>query len=131
MKDQSPHECRLDKWLWSARFFKTRSIAKEAISSGKIRCKGERCKPSKNIQIGDELIIRIGYDDRMIIVKALSEIRRSATEAQKLYQETPESEAKRQQASIARKAGMQGVQTEGRPTKKQRRQIHSFRQSIS
>ncbi|MFD1260832.1 RNA-binding S4 domain-containing protein [Entomomonas asaccharolytica] len=129
MTEQVNEQCRLDKWLWAARFFKTRIIAKEAIAGGKVHCQGERCKPSKNIRIGDELTIRIGYDDRVVIVKELSEIRKGASDAQMLYQETAESVQKRQQAAIDRKLGMQGIQTEGRPTKKQRRQIHQFRQS--
>lgn len=122
-------QCRLDKWLWAARFFKTRNIAKEAIMGGKVHCHGERCKPSKNVTIGEELIIRIGYDERNIIVKGLAEIRHNFSEAQKLYEETSDSVRRREKASIARKMGMQGIQTEGRPTKKQRRQIHQFRQS--
>lgn len=129
MTEQVNEQCRLDKWLWAARFFKTRNIAKEAIAGGKVHCQGERCKPSKNIRIGDELTIRIGYDDRVVIVKDLSEIRKGAPDAQKLYQETAESIQKREQAAANRKLGMQGIQTEGRPTKKQRRQIHQFRQS--
>lgn len=129
LTEQTNDQCRLDKWLWAARFFKTRNIAKEAIAGGKVHCLGERCKPSKNVRVGDELTIRIGYDDRIIIVKNLSEIRRGASEAQKLYEETTASVQKREQAAKDRKLGMQGIQTDGRPTKKQRRQIHQFRQS--
>lgn len=129
MIEQTQQSYRLDKWLWAARFFKTRNIAKEAIAGGKVHCRGERCKPSKTIQIGEELTLKIGYDERVIIVKALSETRHNATEAQKLYEETVESIARREQATINRKMGLQGIQTEGRPTKKQRRQIHQFRQS--
>lgn len=121
--------CRLDKWLWAARFFKTRNIAKEAIAGGKIHCQGERCKASKTIRIGDQLTIRIGIDDRVIIVKALSEIRRGAPEAQMLYEETAASVQKRELAAQDRKLGILSIQTEGRPTKKQRRQIHQFRQT--
>lgn len=129
MTEQVKEQCRLDKWLWAARFFKTRNLAKEAVAGGKVHCRGERCKPSKNIRIGDELTIRIGYDDRIVIVNVLSEIRKGAAEAQSLYQETTASIQTRAQAAIDRKLGMQGIQTEGRPTKKQRRQIHQFRQS--
>lgn len=123
-------QCRLDKWLWAARFFKTRTIAKEAIIGGKVHCQGERCKPSKTVNIGEELIIRIGHDERNIIIKGLSEIRFNFSEAQKLYEETLPSIKRREQASHAREMGMQGIQTEGRPTKKQRRQIHQFRRSF-
>lgn len=129
MTEQVIIPCRLDKWLWAARFFKTRNIAKEAITGGKIHFQGERCKPAKCIQIGDELTIRIGCDTRIIIIKALSEIRRAAPEAQKLYEEIPESIKTREQAAAQRKLGMISIQTEGRPTKKQRRQIHQFRES--
>lgn len=91
MTEQVNGQCRLDKWLWAARFFKTRNIAKEAIAGGKVHCQGERCKPSKNIRVGDELTIHIGYDNRIVVVKDLSEIRKGAPEAQQLYQETAES----------------------------------------
>lgn len=129
MIEQTQQSYRLDKWLWAARFYKTRNMAKEAIAGGKVHCRGERCKPSKIIQVGEELTLKIGYDERVIVIKALSEIRRSATDAQKLYEETADSVARREQAIANRKMGLQGIQTDGRPTKKQRRQIHQFRQS--
>lgn len=119
---------RLDKWLWAARFFKTRALAKEAIAGGKVHCRGERCKPSKEPRVGDELLIRLGYDERTVVVEQLSAVRRGAPQAQLLYRETEESMAARENAAALRKAGALGVQTEGRPTKKQRRQIHRFRE---
>ncbi|HEX8586445.1 RNA-binding S4 domain-containing protein [Pseudomonas sp.] len=118
---------RLDKWLWAARFFKTRALAKAAIESGKVHCRGERCKPGKEPRVGDELQIRAGFDERTVVVQALSIVRRGAPEAQLLYSETPESLAKREQAAEMRKAGSLGVTTDGRPTKKQRRQLFQFR----
>lgn len=118
---------RLDKWLWAARFFKTRRLAKEAIDGGKVHCRGERCKPSKEPRIGEELIIRQGYDQRTVIVEQLSGVRRGAPQAQLLYRETEESIAAREKAAALRKAGALGIQTDGRPTKKQRRQILRFR----
>ena len=118
---------RLDKWLWAARFFKTRALAKAAIESGKVHCRGERCKPGKEPRVGDELQIRAGFDERTVVVQALSIVRRGAPEAQLLYSETPESLAKREQAAQMRKAGSLGVTTDGRPTKKQRRQLFHFR----
>lgn len=118
---------RLDKWLWAARFFKTRALAKQAIEGGKVHCAGERCKPAKEIRTGDELGIRCGYDVRHVIVQALSDVRRGAPEAQTLYQETAESLAKREEAALLRKAGALGLQTAGRPTKKQRRQLEQWR----
>lgn len=118
---------RLDKWLWAARFFKTRALAKQAITGGKVHCQGERCKPSKEPKVGEELVVRAGYDARTIIIEQLSSVRRGAPQAQLLYRETAESIAAREEAAALRKAGALGVQTEGRPTKKQRRQIHRFR----
>lgn len=119
---------RLDKWLWAARFFKTRALARAAIESGKVHCRGERCKPSREPRVGDELQIRSGLEERVVIVQALSAVRRGAPEAQQLYAETADSLARREQAAELRRAGALGVQTEGRPSKKQRRQIHQFRE---
>ena len=118
---------RLDKWLWAARFFKTRALAKEAIEGGKVHCQGERCKPGKEPKIGDELSIRQGFDERRVKVEALSAVRRGAAEAQALYTETPDSVLKRENAAALRKAGALGMTTDGRPSKKQRRQIEHFR----
>ncbi|BAN51146.1 RNA-binding S4 domain-containing protein [Metapseudomonas resinovorans] len=118
---------RLDKWLWAARFYKTRALAKEAIEGGKVHHQGDRCKPSKEPRVGDEYVIRAGFDERTVVVRALSVVRRGAPEAQALYEETAESLARREEAAALRKAGALGVQTDGRPTKKQRRQIQSFR----
>ena len=118
---------RLDKWLWAARFFKTRALAKEAIEGGKVHCRGERCKPGKEPKVGDELSIRQGFDERRIKVEALSAVRRGAAEAQALYTETPDSVLKRENAAALRKAGALGMTTDGRPSKKQRRQIEHFR----
>ncbi|MDT4862168.1 Heat shock protein 15 [compost metagenome] len=114
---------RLDKWLWAARFYKTRALAKAAIEGGKVHHRGERCKPSKEPRVGDEYVIRTGFDERTVVVRALSVVRRGAPEAQALYEETAESLARREEAAAMRKAGALGVQTDGRPTKKQRRQI--------
>lgn len=118
---------RLDKWLWAARFYKTRNLAKEAIEGGKVHCRGERCKPGKEPKIGDEYVLRIGFDERTIVVRALSVVRRGAPEAQLLYEETPDSITRREEAAALRKAGALGVQTEGRPNKKQRRQLLGLR----
>ncbi|KRW61315.1 RNA-binding S4 domain-containing protein [Pseudomonas sp. TTU2014-080ASC] len=117
---------RLDKWLWAARFYKTRALAKAAIEGGKVHHRGERCKPGKEPKVGDEYVIRTGFDDRTVVVQALSVVRRGAPEAQLLYRETEESIRKREAAAEQRKAGALGVQTDGRPTKKQRRQILNF-----
>lgn len=122
---------RLDKWLWAARFFKTRSIAKAAIEGGKVQCGGERCKAAKEIRTGDELSIRCGYDVRTVVVEALSDVRRGAPEAQTLYRETADSIERREQAAQMRKAGALGVQTDGRPTKKQRRDLAQWHEQIN
>ena len=126
-KSEEDDKVRLDKWLWAARFFKTRALAKAAIESGKVHCRGERCKPGKEPRIGDEFQIRAGFDERTVVVQALSIVRRGAPEAQLLYSETPESLARREQAAQMRKAGSLGVTTDGKPTKKQRRQLFHFR----
>lgn len=118
---------RLDKWLWAARFYKTRALAKDAIDGGKVHCRGERCKPGKEPRIGDEYQIRTGFDERTVVVRALSVVRRGAPEAQLLYEETADSVARREEAAALRKAGALGVQTEGRPNKKQRRQLLGLR----
>ena len=89
---QDDHEkVRLDKWLWAARFYKTRALAKEAIEGGKVHCRGERCKPGKEPRIGDEFQIRQGFDERSVIVRELSVVRRGAALAQVLYEETESS----------------------------------------
>mgnify|MGYP003551482826 FL=1 len=118
---------RLDKWLWAARFYKTRALAKEAIEGGKVHCRGERCKPGKEPHVGDEFQLRLGFDERCVIVRQLSTVRRGAALAQLLYEETADSIERREAVALLRKAGALGVQTEGRPSKKQRRQLHQFR----
>ena len=118
---------RLDKWLWAARFFKTRAKSKDAIDGGKVHLRGQRCKPSKEVVVGDMLNITQGFDEKVVVVHQVSEKRGSAILAQKLYQETPESEAKRALRTEQRKAAGAQIMTEGRPTKKNRRLIHQFR----
>ncbi|EHY76622.1 RNA-binding S4 domain-containing protein [Stutzerimonas stutzeri] len=127
MAEKDDDKVRLDKWLWAARFFKTRALAKAAIEGGKVHCRGERCKPSKEPKVGDELAIRIGFDERTVVIRALSAVRRGAPDAQTLYEETPQSLAAREEAAAQRKAGALGMQTDGRPSKKQRRQIQYLR----
>ena len=121
---------RLDKWLWAARFFKTRSQAKAAIEGGKVQMDGQRVKVSREVAVGDVLHIRQGWDQREVVVTGLSGQRRGATEAQLLYQETPASIARREAEGAARKAaGGMIDRPPGRPDKKQRRQIHRFKDS--
>lgn len=75
-KAEDDDKVRLDKWLWAARFYKTRALAKAAIESGKVHCRGERCKPGKEPRVGDEFVLRTGFDERTVVVKALSVVRR-------------------------------------------------------
>ncbi|WP_426101825.1 MULTISPECIES: RNA-binding S4 domain-containing protein [unclassified Pseudomonas] len=128
-KQAEEDKIRLDKWLWAARFYKTRALAKAAIESGKVHHRGERCKPGKEPRVGDELQIRIGFDEKTIVVQALSAVRRGAPEAQALYAETEASIAKRENAAAMRKAGATGMTTDGKPSKKQRRDLFKFRGS--
>ena len=134
MKNTSPdvQKVRLDKWLWAARFFKTRSLAKAAIEGGKIHLEGNRVKVSREIAVGDLLQIRQGWDEKVVQVTALSDQRRGATEAQRLYVETEASVERREAEAAARKAaGGMIDRPAGRPSKKQRRQIHRFKDSSS
>ena len=115
---------RLDKWLWAARFYKTRSIAKDAIDGGKVHLNGQRCKPGKEPRVGDEIRLRTGWDEKTVIVRELYDKRQKAELAQKLYEETPESINAREASAEQRKA-MRGAtpRPERRPDKKQRRDI--------
>jgi len=120
---------RLDKWLWAARFFKTRSLAKAAIDGGKVHCAGQRVKVAKEITIGEMLIVRQGFDKREVRVLALSEQRRSAAEAALLYEETEASKTAREQRAAERKAGAAGFRpSDHKPSKKERRQMDKFKQ---
>ncbi|MEX1032142.1 MAG: S4 domain-containing protein [Cellvibrionaceae bacterium] len=120
---------RIDKWLWAARFFKTRNLARQAIDSGKVKSLGQRIKPSREITAGTMLTLRIGWDELEIEVLGLSEQRRGAPQAQLLYRETEESVAKREHRAAERKVLHQLDSFPAkRPTKKQRRQIHRFRE---
>lgn len=123
---------RIDKWLWAARFFKTRNLAKQAIEGGKVHMDGQRVKASKELTLGLMLQIRQGIDEREVVVTGLSEQRRGAPEAARLYEETPASIARREASTQQRKlaSALQPV-SDGRPTKKQRRQIHQFKNAQS
>ena len=118
---------RIDKWLWAARFFKTRGLAIDAIKGGKVSHAGHRVKPSKEVQVGDELSVRQGYAVKTVVVKALSDKRGPAPQAALLYEETPESLQKREamKAQFSAQPAMRkhGL---GRPTKRERRKIVAF-----
>jgi len=116
---------RLDKWLWAARFFKTRSLAVEAIEGGKVRVNDERAKPAKEVRLGMKLTIRT-HVERTVIVRRLSDVRRPAVEAVTLYEETPESVIQRERETELRRLTPKRETGEGRPTKRDRRRITRF-----
>lgn len=118
---------RLDKWLWAARFFKTRSLASQAVAGGKVQVGGLRVKPSRLVVVGDRLRIQKEEDEFMIVVLAVSDQRRGAPEARLLYEETSESLAARIQAREARRLlRVVGAGPPGRPGKRDRRLIRKF-----
>ena len=131
MPKTSSHEAietiRIDKWLWAARFFKTRSIAKAAIEGGKVHHNGERVKVSKEIRVGTELTIQQGFDKKTVLVKALSGVRGPAPVAQQLYEETEVSIARRELIATQRKLHNL-ARPDHRPSKKDRRDISRFKQ---
>lgn len=117
---------RLDKWLWAARFFKTRSLAKAAIESGHVRVGGERSKVAREVQPGMHLQIRQGWEEKEVEVLQLSDLRRGAPEAQRLYRETDDSVARREAARLARQSEPR-MDSAGRPDKKTRRLIQRMK----
>jgi len=124
-----PGRVRIDKWLWAARFFKTRSLAAEAVAAGKVEVNEERVKPAKLVQVGDSVSVRLGPYLHVVHVRAVSERRGPATVAATLYEETAESSAARTKlAEQLRMAPAAFVYEEkGRPTKRDRREIDRFR----
>jgi ribosome-associated heat shock protein Hsp15 len=123
----APEPVRIDKWLWAARFFKTRNLASKAVDGGKVRLNGEGAKPSREIKPGDELAIRVGELEWVVEVKALSRQRGPAAQAALLYAEREDSRVRRQAALALRKAEPHpAAGVKGRPTKKDRRLIHRF-----
>ncbi|WP_323838141.1 ribosome-associated heat shock protein Hsp15 [Photorhabdus africana] len=124
----SDQAIRLDKWLWVARFYKTRAIAREMIDGGKVHYNGQRSKPSKLVEPGAEIKLRQGNDERIVEVLALSNHRRGAPEAQQLYQETEASIANREKMAIARKMNALTMpHPDRRPDKKERRTLIKFK----
>ena len=127
--DQSIDSIRLDKWLWTARFYKTRAIAKQMIDGGKVFYNGQRSKASKSITVGDKVRIRLGFDEKEVIILISADRRRDATFAQTLYQETAESIKIRENTALARKQGiLLSPASDTKPDKKQRRQIRQFKE---
>ncbi|MHB1083751.1 MAG: RNA-binding S4 domain-containing protein [Thiobacillus sp.] len=122
-----PDSMRIDKWLWAARFFKTRGLATEAIDNGRVKLNGERVKPAREIRPGDRLALHIGDSDWTLTIRGLSMQRGPAPVAQQLYEEDPDSGKRRQQQADARKLATNPAgEIKGRPTKRDRRQIHRF-----
>lgn len=119
--NQSPGRVRLDKWLWAARLFKTRALAKTAIDGGKVQIDGQKAKAGKEIAIGTEMTVRQGWDEKTLTVTGLSEQRRSAPEAQQLYCETDESIRQRLALAEQRKLQAAGQHAHDKPNKKDRR----------
>ncbi len=118
---------RLDKWLWAARFFKTRSLAQQAVAGGRVQLNGERTKRAHEVRVGDSLDIRVGDWRWQIQVKALSERRGPAEEARRLYEETPESRAERERRQDLRRWGAEpAAGLKGRPTKRDRRLLEGL-----
>ncbi len=118
---------RIDKWLWAARFYKTRSLAAQAVEGGKVKLNGERVKPGKDAKLGDLVEVRSGELQWQVEVRAVSPRRGPASEAAKLYAEADESRAKREQMLLMRRAGTRPAHdTHGRPTKRDRRMIRRF-----
>ena len=122
---------RLDKWLWAARFFRTRAIAKQMIDGGKVFYNGQRTKSGKAVSIGDIIKIRQGFDEKEVTVIALADKRKDATFAQTLYQENQQSIDTREKNSLARKQGiLLSPASDTKPDKKQRRKLREFKERI-
>ena len=123
----SSEKMRLDKWLWAARFFKTRSLAIQAIENGRVKLNGDRVKPAREVKLGDRLELHAGDFDWVLTVRGLSMQRGPAPVAQALYEEDSASLARRQQQVSDRKLAVNpAAAIKGRPTKRDRRQIHRF-----
>ena len=121
---------RLDKWLWAARFFKTRSIATDMINGGKVHYNGQRCKASKTIDVGAEVKIRQGFDDKVVVIKEISDKRRNFTIAQTLYEETQASIEHREKQALARQSSAAiSPRPDSKPDKKQRRTLLNLKNS--
>ena len=127
MSDQHDSKCRLDKWLWAARFFKTRSLAADAVDGGKVHVDGDRAKPAKEVRLGAVIHIRRKELEMEVVVRGLSVQRKGAAEAVLLYAETAESKVKRENAAITRQVEHgKRERGAGRPTKRQLRDIKRF-----
>jgi ribosome-associated heat shock protein Hsp15 len=125
--DRPIERLRIDKWLWAARFFKTRSLAAQAVDGGRVQLNGQRAKPAKGVAPGDEVVVHIGELEWIVEVRALSARRGPAEEARRLYAERGESKARRQVVVDARKRAPEPAYgLRGRPTKRDRRMLKRF-----
>lgn len=124
--NSSSDPVRLDKWLWAARFYKTRSIARNMVDGGKVHYNGQRSKPSKIVEIGATITLRLGHDEKIVTIEQISGQRKGAPEAQLLYAETAESIKKRELNAMQRKINA-NPSPDRRPDKKQRRDIIKFK----
>jgi ribosome-associated heat shock protein Hsp15 len=123
-----PAETRIDKWLWAARFYKTRSQATEAVAGGKVEVNGDGAKPSKSVKPGDRVRIRLGPVEYLLTVKAIGERRGSAPAAQALYEESADSAARREKIAAQRRfAAPPAYEEKGKPSKKDRREMDRWR----
>jgi ribosome-associated heat shock protein Hsp15 len=128
MSDSEETRVRLDKWLWAARFYKTRSLAAEAISGGKVQVNGDRVKRAKSLAVGDQIRIRQGPYEHQVVVRELSEHRGPAVDAARLYEETPESRTARETMALQLKSFHAAFAPERRrPSKKDRREMEKFK----
>jgi ribosome-associated heat shock protein Hsp15 len=123
----TPGHVRIDKWLWAARFFKTRSLALDAIALGRVRVEGERVKPAREARVGERVEIVQGEQRMVVVIAAVSAIRGPATAARLLYAETAESQARRErQAQVRRYGAEPAASLQGRPTKRDRRRLEKI-----
>ncbi|HCQ8601652.1 MULTISPECIES: ribosome-associated heat shock protein Hsp15 [Klebsiella] len=132
MKEKPVEAVRLDKWLWAARIYKTRALAREMIEGGKVHYNGQRSKPGKVVELNATLLLRQGNEERTIVVKGITEQRRPASEAVALYEETAESIEKREKMALARKMNALTMpHPDRRPDKKERRDLMRFKHGDS
>lgn len=125
--DAAAGPVRLDKWLWAARFYRTRSIAKQAIESGHVRYQGDRAKVGRAVHVGAVIVLRQGWDEREVVVRALSAERHGAPQAQRLYEETADSLRRREDAKLLRRSGPSF--DPAKPDRDQRRAGSRFKRS--
>ncbi|MCK0534161.1 MULTISPECIES: ribosome-associated heat shock protein Hsp15 [unclassified Anaerobiospirillum] len=128
-KSSNDGSVRIDKWLWAARFYKTRSLARQMVEGGKVEYNGARAKPSRSVETGATIRLLQGFSRREIIVKGISDVRGPAPVAATLYEETAESIARREEeARLNKMAALINPHPDTRPNKKERRELESIRQ---